>query len=112
MNYKILVIDDVPKNIEVFKRILEPQGFVVHSATKGHDGVALLKRSIGGYALAIVDYLMPDLNGAETTKLLLEVSRASMLSPVLAMTHKKRLIKTSRRGVFTTFNGEWTPSAF
>ena len=58
---RILVVDDDKDHLSLFRLILEDQGYSVDAF---HDSVtALLKFRANYYDLAMLDYLMPHLNG-------------------------------------------------
>ena len=60
---RILVVDDDKDHLSLFRLILEDQGYSVDAF---HDPVtALLKFRANYYDLAMLDYLMPHLNGLE-----------------------------------------------
>lgn len=60
----ILVVEDEPAIVEVIRSVLEDEGHVVHSAS---DGVAALDMLRDGFrpCLAILDLMMPRMNGWE-----------------------------------------------
>lgn len=69
MNHTILIVDDKPENLNLLKSILEKKGLQVHQAGSAKFAASLLKKNSGRYALAIVDYHMPEINGDDATKL-------------------------------------------
>lgn len=77
---KILVIDDDPLMQQTIRRILERDTHEVHTASDGHDGVALL--GARRYDLVITDIMMPRQEGIETIRSIRE--QASGL-PILAI---------------------------
>ncbi|MDW4498513.1 adenylate/guanylate cyclase domain-containing protein [Sulfitobacter sp. D35] len=60
---RILVIDDVEANRELLRRHLTTRGHSVTTAASAREALKLLKAS--NYELALVDILMPDMNGIE-----------------------------------------------
>jgi DNA-binding response OmpR family regulator len=58
---EVLVIEDEPKMAKVLHRALGSAGFRVTVAGTGHGGLAALDE--GGYALVILDLLLPDVDG-------------------------------------------------
>jgi len=67
---KILIVDDIPANIEVLQETLEPEGYIVSVATSGKMTleVALhLKPD-----LVLLDIMMPGMDGYETCQKLKE----------------------------------------
>lgn len=73
MNYKILVVDDSPEDLEKTKSILEPHKYRIDTAESGETAIEIMSRSRGEYALVIVDYMMTGISGAQTTEELLRV---------------------------------------
>ena len=63
---QILVVDDDIELCELVAEYLEPDGYKVESV---HDGVTGLERALSGeHALAVLDYMLPGLNGFEVLK--------------------------------------------
>jgi two-component system response regulator CpxR len=79
---KVLLIDDDVELVEMLKEYLEQDGFDVHTAHNGEDGLAEALR--GDYAIAVLDVMMPRMNGVETLRRL----RARTTMPVLMLTAK------------------------
>jgi len=78
----ILLVDDDTELVDLLRNYLEREGFEVGTA---HDGEAGSREALSGrYALAVIDVMMPRLNGIETLKRIR--SRSSM--PVLMLTAK------------------------
>jgi two-component system, NtrC family, response regulator AtoC len=63
MKYRILVVDDDLDNLRPTCALLEQWGYAVESAASGTQGVSM--GSTGDYAVILMDYRMPDINGAE-----------------------------------------------
>ena len=60
---RILVVDDDIELCEMVAEYLEPDGYEVEAV---HDGETGLERALSGeYALAVLDYMLPGLNGFE-----------------------------------------------
>ncbi len=59
----ILCIDDEAKGLAVRKALLESQGYEVLTATSGREGLALFARH--RVPAVVLDYAMPEMNGAE-----------------------------------------------
>jgi two-component system, cell cycle sensor histidine kinase and response regulator CckA len=62
---KILTIDDEPELVEIIKTTLEQDGFSVLTATTPQEGLELYEQNWRDIKLVLIDYLMPDMNGAE-----------------------------------------------
>jgi len=63
----VLVIDDDPAVREVLVKGLECDGFDVVEAADGRAGVTLIERGAPA-ALAVIDFAMPGMNGAEVAR--------------------------------------------
>jgi len=60
---KILLVDDESANLFVLQSLLEEQGHPVRTALSGPQALKLLERE--EFALAILDIMMPEMNGVE-----------------------------------------------
>ena len=63
---RILVIDDDFGMREGCKRALQPHGFEVEVAATGEDGLRKVRE--GGFALVLLDVMMPDVSGIDLLK--------------------------------------------
>lgn len=61
----ILVIEDEEPVMEVFQSALERMGFRVLSARTGHEALEIITRSSEKIELAILDILLPDMDGKD-----------------------------------------------
>ena len=85
MNERILIIDDDTVVQDVARASLERDGYIVHSAMAGDEGLALA--SARGPALLVLDLGLPDISG-ETV--LQEVRRRSEV-PIIVLSAKGRM---------------------
>ena len=81
-NRKILVVDDEKSVQDVVRAYLEQDGFVVHVAADGAEGLALAERVKP--ALIVLDLMLPDVSGEEVCR---QIRRRSDV-PVLMLTAK------------------------
>jgi two-component system response regulator CpxR len=80
MMQRILIIDDDIELCDLVTEYLEPEGYAVESVNEGHEGV---DRALSGdYALAVLDYMLPGLNGFEVLRQI----RATSRLPVVMLT--------------------------
>jgi DNA-binding response OmpR family regulator len=77
---QVLLIDDDTELVGMFTEYLEQEGFRVACA---HDGEAGVREALSGqFAIAILDVMMPRMNGIETLRRI----RAASRLPVLMLT--------------------------
>jgi len=74
----ILCIDDSVEQLELEKAIFELQGYDVLTADAGSKGLELLKREL--VDLVILDYHMPEMNGAEVA---VEIRKMQLSVPII-----------------------------
>ena len=82
---RILVIDDLPDNVFLLKDRLEHEGYEVLTADCGNSGIEIATEEIPD--LILLDVMMPDINGFEVCKTLVNDSRTSGI-PILLVTAK------------------------
>jgi len=80
----ILVVDDVPMNLEVMKGLLKRTKVVVETCLSGEE--ALIKVQNKKYDIIFMDHLMPNLDGVETLKQMSEIKHVNKTTPVIALT--------------------------
>lgn len=83
---KILVVEDEPKTGDYLKKGLTEAGFVVDLARNGRDGLHL--GETGEYDLAILDVMLPKLDGWQV---LVGLRRAGREMPVLFLTARDQV---------------------
>ena len=79
----ILVVDDNPEARELTAHVLRDEGFRVHEATNGGDALELLSEIDEVLCLAIIDLVMPVLDGRKLIERLRQVSKGI---PVIVIT--------------------------
>ncbi|HHW41182.1 MAG TPA: response regulator [Syntrophomonadaceae bacterium] len=94
--HKILVIEDDPASAELLKEVLEQVNYRVIVAHDGRNGVKLANQELPD--LAIVDVMLPTLNGFEVCEQI-RSNQALMTLPIIVLTvfnepqHRVRAIK-------------------
>jgi len=63
---RILIVDDDELARDIYRSVLEPEGYEVVEAPDGKRGVDLFRK--GGIALALVDLHMPGMDGVATIR--------------------------------------------
>lgn len=78
---RILIVEDNPSQLELLKLLLESEGFQVDGCSDGAEGLYAL--TSGSYDLAILDRLLPELDGVS---LLREYRSQGGTAPVILLT--------------------------
>jgi len=81
----ILVVDDSPTEVHIFKKILEKQGYTIVVAKDGQEGVDIAIQVLPD--LILMDVVMPVLNGFQATRQLKNNEKTSSI-PVIMVTTK------------------------
>jgi CheY-like chemotaxis protein len=83
---KVLIVDDDIRNIFSLTSVLESHDVEVLHAERGKDGILILEQT-PGVDVALIDIMMPDMDGYETIK---QIRRHSQLTdlPLIAVTAK------------------------
>jgi two-component system cell cycle response regulator len=82
---RILVIDDLPDNVFMLQDRLEHEGYKVLTAYNGKSGIEKAQNELPD--LILLDVMMPDINGFEVCKTLVNDSRTSDI-PIILVTAK------------------------
>ncbi|HEU4531037.1 MAG TPA: response regulator, partial [Steroidobacteraceae bacterium] len=83
---KVLVVDDDVRNIFALSSVLERHGMHVVIATTGQEAINVLEQT-PDVSLALMDIMMPGMDGYETMRRIREVPRFRRL-PIIALTAK------------------------
>ncbi|MBI5793003.1 MAG: HAMP domain-containing protein, partial [Rhodocyclales bacterium] len=83
---KVLIVDDDVRNIFALTAALERKGLTVASAENGRAALDLLKAS-PDTDIVLMDIMMPDMDGYETTRAIRKQARFKKL-PIIALTAK------------------------
>jgi len=82
---KVLVVDDNTTNLIIAKKLLEPYKVSVDIASSGREALHKAEERI--YNLIFMDYMMPEMDGVETTRELRKLSQEYCKTvPVVALT--------------------------
>jgi CheY-like chemotaxis protein len=83
---KILIVDDDIRNIYSLTSVLESYGVEVLHAERGRDGILILEQT-PGIDIALIDIMMPEMDGYETMR---QIRRRAALTdlPLVAVTAK------------------------
>jgi signal transduction histidine kinase/CheY-like chemotaxis protein len=83
---KVLIVDDDIRNIFSLTSVLESHGVEVLHAERGKDGVLILEQT-PGVDVALIDIMMPEMDGYETMQQIRQRSELAEL-PLIAVTAK------------------------
>lgn len=83
-NAEILIVDDNTVNITVAKGLLEPLNMKIDTATSGRE--AIDKISAKMYDLILMDHMMPEIDGVETTHIIRRFHKEYDNVPIIALT--------------------------
>lgn len=104
MRHTILVVDDSRENLKFLKDLLESRGLVVHQASSPEFAVGLLRKNIGRYSLAIVDYHMPSMMGDEATRQFQRIDRDLQTITLSGDDSDEALEKNLKAGSYLVLN--------
>ena len=65
MKHHILFIDDNDTLRESMQEFFDREGFIGKCVATGEEGIALVRQKVFQFSLALVDYHLPDMNGAQ-----------------------------------------------
>ena len=82
---RILIIDDSPTEVYVFKRMLEENGYETFSANNAQEGLEKAKQEKPD--LILMDVVMPGMNGFQATRRLARDPETAKI-PVIMITTK------------------------
>ncbi|HHS84086.1 MAG TPA: response regulator [Gammaproteobacteria bacterium] len=80
----ILIVDDSPTEVYVFRTMLEKHGYTVSVATSGEEGVEKIRGERPD--LVLMDIVMPGLNGFQATRQLTKDPDTSSIPVVILST--------------------------
>jgi len=83
MAKKILIVEDDPRNLKLFRDLLQRIGYETFEATDGEQGVELARAR--NPDLILMDIMMPKMDGIEATRIL-KADTATKNIPIIALT--------------------------
>jgi sigma-B regulation protein RsbU (phosphoserine phosphatase) len=84
-DFKILIVDDIPKNIQILGAVLTESGYNVEFATNGEDAIQWALNE--AFDLILLDVMMPEMNGFEVCSLLKSLEKTYEI-PIIFLTAK------------------------
>ncbi|MDR3275782.1 MAG: response regulator [Treponema sp.] len=84
----VLVVDDVPTNLDVAKGMMKPYGMTVDCVTSGPAAIALVRKGEPVYSAIFMDHMMPDMDGIEAARIIREEigTDYARTIPIIALT--------------------------
>ena len=84
----VLVVDDMPTNLDVTKGMLAPYGIIVDCADSGQTAVKMIRDEKRRYDAVFMDHMMPEMDGIETLRVIREEIGTDYARnvPVIALT--------------------------
>jgi len=79
---KVLVVDDMPVNIQVVKGLLEPYKLMVDTASSGYEAIDMIAYG-KKFDLIFMDHMMPGMDGIETAAV---IKKKDSSIPIVALT--------------------------
>jgi len=103
---KVLIVDDLPVNLQIARGLLEPYGLLVDSAESGQKAIKLVKAENPRYDLIFMDHMMPEMDGIEAVKIIRNESNSEYCRtvPIIALT-ANALVGNSEMFMSKGFNG-------
>jgi len=100
---RILLVDDDPDILETLRYSFEHAGFEVETAADGRAALQAARRSEP--ALAVLDVMLPEMNGYEVSRTLKQEMRAGSLAsfPILIVT-ARRVASAARQEFLATWS--------
>ena len=85
---RVLVVDDMPTNLEVVKGMLKPYHLKVDCSTSGRQAIAMIQEEERRYDAVFMDHMMPGMDGIEATRIIREEigTEYARNVPIIALT--------------------------
>jgi len=85
---RVLVVDDVPTNLDVARGMLKPYGIKVDCVTGGQEAVDLIREKEVTYDAIFMDHMMPEMDGIEAVRIIRNEigTEYAETVPIIAMT--------------------------
>jgi CheY-like chemotaxis protein len=91
----ILIVDDEPTNLDILVAILKEK-YKVKAATSGEKALKVATKSLPD--LVLLDVIMPEMNGLETCRRLLEISASLPVVLITGNTSEEDIAKGKAAG--------------
>jgi signal transduction histidine kinase/DNA-binding NarL/FixJ family response regulator/HPt (histidine-containing phosphotransfer) domain-containing protein len=84
----VLVVDDVPTNLDVARGMLKPYGMIIDSALSGQAAINKIREAKVKYNAVFMDHMMPGMDGVEAVRIIREEigTEYAKSVPIIALT--------------------------
>ncbi|MDR1352996.1 MAG: response regulator [Treponema sp.] len=85
---RVLVVDDVPTNLDLARGIMKPYGMTVDCAASGPEAIGLIRDGESRYNAVFMDHMMPGMDGIEAVRVIRNEidSEYARTVPIIALT--------------------------
>ncbi|MDR0881702.1 MAG: response regulator [Candidatus Adiutrix sp.] len=85
---RILVVDDVPTNLDVARGMMKPYGMKIDCVSSGPAAIDLIRNAQVTYNAVFMDHMMPGMDGLEATRIIREEigTDYARTVPIIALT--------------------------
>jgi signal transduction histidine kinase/DNA-binding NarL/FixJ family response regulator/HPt (histidine-containing phosphotransfer) domain-containing protein len=85
---RVLIVDDVPTNLDVAKGMMKPYGMQIDCVTSGSAAIKLIRTAEVKYQAIFMDHMMPEMDGIEATRIIREEigTEYARTVPIIALT--------------------------
>ena len=85
---RVLVVDDMPTNLDVTKGMMMPYGMRVDCVTSGQQAIDAIRAEKVRYNAVFMDHMMPGMDGIEATRIIRENIKTEYAKtiPIIALT--------------------------
>ncbi len=81
---KVLIVDDNEVNLNIAEGLLEPLKMQITRATGGKEAIELIEKN--KFDLILMDHMMPEIDGIETTRIIRRLHKEYDEVPIVALT--------------------------
>jgi signal transduction histidine kinase/CheY-like chemotaxis protein len=84
----VLIVDDMPVNLQVARGLLEPYGLRIDTALSGRGAVNKVRAEAPRYDVIFMDHMMPEMDGVEAVRIIRQEidTEYSRNVPIIALT--------------------------
>jgi len=85
---KVLVVDDMPVNLQVARGLLDPYGLQIDCVISGQEAIELIRAENPRYDMIFMDHMMPGMDGVQAVSIIRHEidSEYSRQVPIIALT--------------------------